>query len=115
MMGKIRLACRHCDTKEYDLVDEIPADWDDIEEVQSLSASLEEVPSGDDSRSVLEWYTHLGICPECRASEEAVQTDAGPAEELCVPGLGSDSGSVTSRRLKGDEEGGDHEDGELLG
>ena len=36
-MNKIRLACRTCDTMEGDFINEIPADWDDVEEVQSLS------------------------------------------------------------------------------
>lgn len=66
MSGKIRLACLYCDTDECDGVSGIPPGWSDVEEVQSLAASQQEVPLDHPTRSPLEWYTHLGVCPECR-------------------------------------------------
>lgn len=66
MTSQIRLACRHCDTNECDGVAEIPPDWSDIEEVQSLELSQEPVAADDQSRSAFEWYTHLGTCPDCQ-------------------------------------------------
>jgi hypothetical protein len=66
MPGPIRLACLYCDTEEGDGVESIPLDWGDVEEVQSYADSLKEVTAGDSSRSPLDWYTHLGVCPECR-------------------------------------------------
>lgn len=66
MVLEIRLACRYCDTQDADGVAEIPPDWSNVVEVQSHAESLEEIPPDDPVRSPLEWYTHLGICPECR-------------------------------------------------
>ena len=65
MTGKIRLSCLHCDTEECDGVDAIPADWLEMDQYQSYEQSVEEVPIHDLTRSVAEWYTHLGVCPEC--------------------------------------------------
>jgi hypothetical protein len=70
-MGKIRLACTECDREDYDCVDEIPPDWVDVHEVQSFEESCREIDPSDSKASVLEWYTHLGCCPECRAIELA--------------------------------------------
>lgn len=66
MSVQIRLACRHCDTEECDGVAEIPPTWTDVDEVQSYAESLEEILPEDISRSPTDWYTHLGVCPECR-------------------------------------------------
>jgi len=66
MSGEIRLACLYCDTDECDGVAEIPPDWSDVDEVQTYAASREEVPIDDPTRSPMEWYPHLGVCPECR-------------------------------------------------
>lgn len=63
---RIRLACHHCDTDEYDGVTEIPPDWSDVDEIQSYEASLVPVEMNDSTRSPLEWYTHLGTCPDCQ-------------------------------------------------
>ena len=41
MSGRIRLACRNCDTDVWDGINEIPADWKEVIEVQSFDeASL---------------------------------------------------------------------------
>ena len=66
MSDRVRLACLYCDTDESDGVADIPPDWSDVEEFQSLAASLEEIPMDHPTRSPTEWYTHLGVCPECR-------------------------------------------------
>jgi hypothetical protein len=66
MTAPIRLACQYCDSSECDGVESIPPDWTDVFEVQSYAASCEEIPPDDKTRSPFEWYTHLGVCPECR-------------------------------------------------
>lgn len=65
MPREIRLACFYCDTDECDSVDEVPPGWTEVEESQSDATSLEDVSPNDPLRSPLEWYTHLGVCPEC--------------------------------------------------
>ena len=68
MMSKtIRLGCMYCDRGDFDGVDKFPEDWDDIHEVQSLEDAKREVPFDDKTRSALDWETHLGTCPECKA------------------------------------------------
>ena len=68
MSGKIRLGCHHCDREDFDGIDDLPTDWMDIHEVQSLPEATREVDFDDKSRSALDWQTHLGVCPECRAT-----------------------------------------------
>ena len=68
MSGKIRLGCHHCDREDFDGIDDLPTDWMDILEVQSLAEATLEVDFQDKSRSALDWQTHLGVCPECRAT-----------------------------------------------
>ena len=66
-MGKFRLACLFCDRNEYDAVDQIPATWFAVDEVQSYEDSIKEiVPPGDEA---LAWWTHLGVCPDCQEAE----------------------------------------------
>ena len=65
MPETIRLGCVHCDRDDFDCVDTLPEDWKDIEEVQSYEESTHEVAFGDQTRSVSDWQTHLGTCPEC--------------------------------------------------
>ena len=65
----IRLACSECDRGDFDGIDELPTDWTDITEVQSLKESLREVAFDDPSRSPLDWHTHIGTCPECQSKE----------------------------------------------
>lgn len=62
----IRLACLHCDTDECDGVMEIPLDWSDVFEVQSYEDACKPVALDDAVRSPFEWYTHLGVCPDCK-------------------------------------------------
>lgn len=70
----IRLQCGECDCG-LDGIEQVPDGWEDVSEVQSYEASLEELPMPEllgsriEKRSVFEWYTHLGTCPECVANE----------------------------------------------
>ncbi len=66
MAQEIRLACLYCDTSECDGVSKLPANWADIQRVQSYPASREEIAADDPQRSPFEWYTHLGVCPACQ-------------------------------------------------
>ena len=66
MADKIRLGCIHCDRNDFDGVDALPEDWEDIAEVLSYDEATREVAIDDQTRSVLDWQTHLGVCPECQ-------------------------------------------------
>jgi len=70
MPGTIRLGCLYCDRTDFDGVDQLPTDWEDIDEVQSCEEAIREVPPDDKRRSVLDWETHLGVCPDCRQINE---------------------------------------------
>ncbi len=63
-MGTIRLACLLCDEDRFDGIDAIPADWRDVDEVQSYEAATAEVDFERECASG--WWTHLGICPDCQ-------------------------------------------------
>lgn len=64
--GRIRLGCSSCDRTDFDGVDELPGDWDDIIQVQSWEEAIRPVESdSDDGRSALDWQTHLGTCLDC--------------------------------------------------
>ena len=65
----IRLACSECDRDDFDGIDELPKDWNDITDVQSLKESRREVAFDDQSRSPLDWHTHIGTCPECQSKD----------------------------------------------
>ena len=66
MADKIRLGCIHCDRTDFDGVDALPEDWEDIDEVLSYDEATREVAADDQTRSVFDWQTHLGVCPECQ-------------------------------------------------
>lgn len=74
-MNVIRLGCLFCDRDDFDGVNEIPAAWFSVEEVQSFAASMREAGLNDDP---LAWQTHLGVCPECQ------ETELWPAEASAV-------------------------------
>ena len=72
----VRLACEFCDRDDCDWMthDELEdclwiGGWTAIQQFQDLEFSqeiyedLDEAPEG---WSVLDWYTHLGICPDCQ-------------------------------------------------
>jgi len=54
MTNIYRLACERCDRTDYDEVLQLPTDW-------------EEIGEADDSGSASQWWTHVGLCPECLA------------------------------------------------
>ena len=62
----IRLACAGCDRDDYDGVWRLPKDWTGISKEQTLGQSMAEVVSNDTVRSVFDWHTHMGYCPECQ-------------------------------------------------
>ncbi len=49
-----RLACIRCDRDDYDEVLLLPDDWVDTGEAV-------------DTGSKSQWWTHVGLCPDCRA------------------------------------------------
>ena len=70
----IRLACMVCDRQDFDgitaeeLREAIRSGWQEVERVQTYQQSCrtfkdaEKEPPGF---SALEWWTHLGYCPNC--------------------------------------------------
>jgi predicted RNA-binding Zn-ribbon protein involved in translation (DUF1610 family) len=58
--------CIHCDRNDFDGVDTLPDNGVDIEEVRSYAEATREVAADDQTRSVFDWRTHLGVCPECQ-------------------------------------------------
>jgi hypothetical protein len=70
--GPIRLGCIYCDRQDCDGITEIPADWTDVQQLQSLVDSNTPLASYNPTlRCVLDWQTHLGVCPECQATHLA--------------------------------------------
>lgn len=68
-MSRIRLACMFCDREDFDGVGTLPSDWFAVDEVQSYEESIREADLSDTKISVFDWYTHLGVCPECQQAE----------------------------------------------
>ncbi len=73
--GPYRLACRGGCGRQMDGVKELPKDWSDIHEEQSLKDALstygdEGDPDPLPGCSVTDWETHFGLCPGCRAVED---------------------------------------------
>lgn len=70
--GRYRLGCYGgCFRDDFDGVKELPRDWQDIHEKQSLKDALttyETEEDGDPPKgySVMDWETHVGLCPECQ-------------------------------------------------
>lgn len=62
----IRLACIQCDRDDFDGVYKLPKDWESVTEVQSLRDSRSQTDSEGRILSPLEWYTHVGTCPDCQ-------------------------------------------------
>lgn len=68
--GPIRLACASCERDDCDGIYAIPPNWTEVQFVQTLKQSKAEIPLVDsERRSLTEWYTHLGVCPECALAE----------------------------------------------
>ena len=68
--GRIRLACLICDREDFDGVDVLPSDWEDIAEVQTYEESIREIARDDPDGDVTAWHTHLGVCPHCRVNPD---------------------------------------------
>jgi hypothetical protein len=69
--GAIRLGCIRCYREDFDGVDVLPDDWEDIEEVQSLEDSLREIDPDDPDEDVTFWETHMGVCRDCQKEDAA--------------------------------------------
>lgn len=67
MPTRIRLACLYCDRTDGDGIARLPDNWTDIGEVQSYEEACQPVELDDQQRSVMDWHTHLGVCPNCQA------------------------------------------------
>lgn len=66
-MGRIRLGCLFCDRDDFDGIEEIPEDWYGVDYVQSYEDSYAEAI--DEVDSPFDWQTHIGVCPDCEASQ----------------------------------------------
>jgi hypothetical protein len=75
----IRLACRECDRDDgdgitrSDLRKAIKQGWREVERVQTYRQACKTYDDSWDEPegfSKLEWWTHLGLCPECAAIED---------------------------------------------
>ena len=75
----MRLACSDCDRNDYDGITEAELEalkhtWEGIVRVQSYAQSLRTIPPEEASdapgQSVLDWYTHIGCCPECQTAQD---------------------------------------------
>ncbi len=67
----IRLGCISCFREDFDGIDVLPDDWEDIDEVQSVEESLREISSDDPDGDVTFWETHMGVCPDCQKEDAA--------------------------------------------
>lgn len=68
-MTQIRIECRICDSQHdctHTLAQLHAAGWKEIGCVRSYADAIR--PANDEpDNSVLDWQTHLGLCPECFA------------------------------------------------
>ena len=64
-----RLACVSCARDDYDGVYRLPQNWTEIQKVESLAESKDSVNESDSARSLFDYYTHSGYCPECQKPE----------------------------------------------
>ncbi len=68
---RIRLGCLQCDRDDFDGVDRLPSGWEDIGRVQSYESSMKQCGFSDKfGESCFDWYTHLGLCPDCATSNK---------------------------------------------
>ena len=76
--NRIRLACMECDRDDFDYItdaqlESLQSSWEDITRVQTLTEAErvwteEQLQQSPWERSNLEWFTHMGTCPECIAA-----------------------------------------------
>ena len=78
MRKTIRLACATCDRHDCngisaaELKHAIKNGWKEVSRVQNYRESCKTCTNSDDAPrgySVFEWWTHLGLCPECAKRE----------------------------------------------
>lgn len=74
--NEVRLACSECDCDDEDFITEQRleeckvAGWEDITWVQSYEDSTKTYDNRNaepENYSVRDWYTHIGLCPDCKA------------------------------------------------
>lgn len=73
----IRLSCKECDRDDYDGISESHLElilplWGDVHQVQSWADATTvwtEEQCQQHDRSNVDWYTHLGVCPDCRRDD----------------------------------------------
>ena len=79
----IRLACRECDRDDCDgitrteLRKAIRHGWREVERVQTYRQACktyDDISDQPEGFSVWEWWTHLGVCPECATIENRGDT-----------------------------------------
>ena len=75
MAGRIRLGCISCCRDDFDAIDRLPDDWEDIDEVQSYEDSIREVHHDDTDADIMFWETHMGVCPECQTPNGGVDPE----------------------------------------
>ena len=73
--GPIRLACQFCDRDDCNGIGAMPDGWTEIAFVQSLARSRQAVEASELHRSPMEWFTHLGVCPECQLAERENESE----------------------------------------
>ena len=79
MPGKIRLSCMCCDRDDFDGIDRLPEDWEDIDEVQSYEESTREFDPDDPDGDVTLWETHIGVCLDCQNEDRMAKPNQCPA------------------------------------
>lgn len=77
----VRLACDNCDCDEYDGITEeqlaavADAGWDGVSQVQTWEEAIKvyDDPAAEPpGYSVLDWWTHIGTCPDCLAVQQPI-------------------------------------------
>lgn len=79
----VRLGCDQCDRDDCDGISETMLElmkgvWEDIAYVQSYEQAIKIYENPDDAPpgfSALDWWTHLGLCPDCKNHIEIADHD----------------------------------------
>jgi NADH pyrophosphatase NudC (nudix superfamily) len=80
----IRLACCECDRSDFDFItaselkQAMKNGWTDVERVQTYAEACKSYPDPNSvppGRSVFDWWSHLGWCPECGQEKEKFHGD----------------------------------------
>ena len=75
----VRLACAACDRSDFDgitvkhLREAVRSGWQDVQRVQTYRQACRTYPSTKltpAGYSRFEWWTHLGLCPDCALKAE---------------------------------------------